>query len=112
MLSSLTVLITLLAGCSTNKAQRIDVVSESISKEPLNIEVPVLFEPKNIQWRVITKDNQKDVFQELIDSEIDPVLFGLTDEDYQSLSEMMESIKQQLKIQNEIIVEYKNYYEE
>lgn len=100
----------IISGCST-KAQKIDFVSEVVHKEPLNLEVPNVFRKKDIQWHIITEENEKDVFNELNNNNIDPVLFGLTDENYQNLSEVIESIKQQILLQHEVINQYKNYYE-
>jgi hypothetical protein len=42
---------------------------------------------------------------------LDPVLFGLTDNDYQLIAKNFARIRNQLKIQNDIIDKYKDYYE-
>ena len=40
-----------------------------------------------------------------------PVLFGLTDNDYQLIAKNFAQIRNQLKITNDILDKYKEYYE-
>jgi len=42
---------------------------------------------------------------------IDPVLFGLTDKDYQLLAKNFARIRQKLQETNNLLEEYKKYYE-
>jgi hypothetical protein len=42
---------------------------------------------------------------------LDPVLFGLTDNDYQLIAKNFAQIRNQLKITNDILDKYKEYYE-
>ena len=42
---------------------------------------------------------------------MDPVLFGLTDDDFQLLSKNFARIRNQLKVTNELLDKYKEYYE-
>jgi hypothetical protein len=42
---------------------------------------------------------------------LDPVLFGLTDNDYQLIAKNFAQIRNQLKITNDILDKYKDYYE-
>jgi len=42
---------------------------------------------------------------------LDPVLFGLSDEDYQLIAKNFAQIRNQLKITNDILDKYKEYYE-
>jgi 5-bromo-4-chloroindolyl phosphate hydrolysis protein len=43
--------------------------------------------------------------------DLDPVLFGLTDNDYQLIAKNFAQIRNQLKITNDILDKYKEYYE-
>jgi hypothetical protein len=42
---------------------------------------------------------------------LDPVIFGLTDNDYQLISKNFARIRNHLKVQNDLIDKYKEYYE-
>ena len=66
---------------------------------------------EKIHWHIITSENAEEVFKKLEADGIDPVLFGLTDNDYQLLSKNFAKIRNQLKIQNDLIDKYKDYYE-
>ena len=66
---------------------------------------------EKIQWIIITSENAEEVFKKMEEQGLDPVLFGLTDNDYQLLSKNFARIRNQLKIQNDLIDKYKEYYE-
>ena len=59
----------------------------------------------------MTSENAEEVFKKMEEQGLDPVLFGLTDNDYQLLSKNFARIRNQLKIQNDLIDKYKEYYE-
>jgi len=59
----------------------------------------------------VTSENAEEVFKKMEEQGLDPVLFGLTDNDYQLLSKNFARIRNQLKIQNDLIDKYKEYYE-
>ena len=57
--------------------------------------------------------NQSDsVIAKLEEQGIDPVIFGLTDKDFELLSKNFARIRNQLKITNDLLDQYKEYYEE
>ena len=66
---------------------------------------------EKIQWIIVTSENAEQVFKKMEEQGLDPVLFGLTDNDYQLLSKNFARIRNQLKIQNDLIDKYKEYYE-
>ena len=66
---------------------------------------------EKIHWHIITSENAEEVFKKLEEDGIDPVLFGLTDKDYELLSKNFAKIRNQMKIQNDLIDKYKEYYE-
>ena len=66
---------------------------------------------KKIQWIIVTSENAEEVFKKMEEQGLDPVLFGLTDNDYQLIAKNFARIRNQLKIQNDIIDKYKDYYE-
>ena len=52
------------------------------------------------------------MFKKLEEQGIDPVLWGLTDKDFELLAKNFAQIRNQLKITNDILDKYKEYYEE
>jgi len=66
---------------------------------------------ERIEWIIITSENAEEVFAKMKEQGLDPVLFGLTDNDYQLISKNFARIRNQLKIQNDLIEKYKEYYE-
>ena len=66
---------------------------------------------ERIEWIIITSENAEEVFAKMKEQGLDPVLFGLTDNDSQLISKNFARIRNQLKIQNDLIDKYKEYYE-
>ena len=64
-----------------------------------------------IKWIIITSENADEVFKKMEEQGLDPVLFGLTDNDYQLIAKNFAQIRNQLKITNDILDKYKEYYE-
>ena len=60
---------------------------------------------------IITSENAEEVFTRLEEAGIDPVLFGLTDKDFELLAKNFARIRNQLKITNDLLDKYKEYYE-
>ena len=65
----------------------------------------------NLKWIIITSKNAEEVFKRLEESGIDPVLWGLTDKDFELLAKNFAQIRNQLKITNDLLDKYKEYYE-
>ena len=66
---------------------------------------------EKIHWHIITSENAEEVFTRLEEAGIDPVLFGLTDKDFELLAKNFARIRNQLKITNDLLDKYKEYYE-
>lgn len=66
---------------------------------------------ENLRWIIITSENAEEVFAKLEKEGIDPVLWGLTDKDFELLSKNFARIRNQMVIQNDLIDKYKEYYE-
>jgi len=64
-----------------------------------------------LRWIIITSENAEEVFKRLEEEGIDPVLFGLTDKDFQLIAKNFARIRNQLKITNDLLDKYKEYYE-
>ena len=77
----------------------------------LNLEKPTPLELENLRWIIITSENADEVFKKLEEQGIDPVLWGLTDKDFELLAKNFARIRNQLKITNDLLDKYKEYYE-
>ena len=77
----------------------------------LNLEKPIPLILEQLRWIIITSENTEEVFQKLEDQGIDPVIFGLTDKDFELLAKNFARIRNQLKITNDLLDNYKEYYE-
>jgi hypothetical protein len=101
--------IVLLTGCSSIK--KLDIFTTEVEREKLNLEKPTLPQLEKLKWIIITSDNADEVFQKLKDEGIDPVLFGLTDKDFQLIAKNFAQIRNHMKATNDLIESYKEYYE-
>ena len=102
----------LLSGCSIGGEKKIKIFSVEQPREKLNYEMPTPLQLEEIKWIIITSENAEEVFAKLEAAGIDPVLFGLTDKDYQLLAKNFAQIRQKLQETNNLLEEYKKYYED
>lgn len=77
----------------------------------LGLQKPTPLQMEEIRWIIITSKNAEEVFKKLEAQGIDPVLFGLTDKEYELLSKNFAQIRAKLKETNDILDKYKEYYE-
>ena len=77
----------------------------------LKLEKPTPLQLEELQWIIITSENAEEVFKKLEERGIDPVLWGLTDKDFELLAKNFARIRNQLKITNDLLDQYKEYYE-
>ena len=103
------ILITCLTSCSGVK--QLSIFKEEVPRAKLNLEKPTPLEMEKIQWHIITSENAEEVFKKLEAEGIDPVLFGLTDKDFEMLSKNFAKIRNQLMQTNKLLDQYKEYYE-
>lgn len=99
-----------LSGCSIGE-KKIKIFSVEQPREKLDYPMPTALQLEELRWIVITSENSQEVFKKLEEAGIDPVLFGLTDKDYQLLSKNFAQIRQKLQETNNLLEEYKKYYE-
>ena len=105
----LLILITSLTSCSGVK--QLEIFKTEVEREKLNLNKPTPLELENLKWIIITSKNAEEVFKRLEESGIDPVLWGLTDKDFELLAKNFARIRNQLKITNDLLDKYKEYYE-
>ena len=104
-------LIVFLTGCSIGGEKKIKIFSIEKPREKLNHPMPIPLQLEQIKWIIITSANAQEVFAKLEAAGIDPVLFGLTDKDFQILAKNFAQIRQKLQETNNLLKEYKKYYE-
>ena len=98
-----------LTSCSGVK--QLSIFKEEVPRAKLNLEKPTPLELENLRWIIITSANAEEVFKKLEEQGIDPVLCGLTDKDVELLAKNFARIRNQLKITNDLLDKYKEYYE-
>ena len=106
VLLTLTILLTSCAG-----VKQLEIFKQEVKRQPLNLEKPTPLQMEEIYWHIITSENAEEVFKKLEADGIDPVLFGLTDKDFELLAKNFARIRNQLKITNDLLDKYKEYYE-
>ena len=98
-----------LTSCSGVK--QLSIFKEEVPRAKLNLEKPTPLELENLKWIIINSNNADEVFKKLEEQGIDPVLWGLTDKDFELLAKNFARIRNQLKITNDLLDKYKEYYE-
>src|SRR6056300_1374231 len=103
-------MIVLLSACSVGE-KRVKIFSVEEPRAKLNLPNPEALDLEKVRWIIITSENADEVFAKLEAEGIDPVLFGLTDKQYELLSKNFAQIRAKLKESNDILDKYKQYYE-
>ena len=103
------ILTTFLTSCAGVKT--LEIFKKEVPRENLNLDKPTPLELENLRWIIITSKNADEVFKKLEEQGIDPVLWGLTDKDFELLAKNFARIRNQLKITNDLLDKYKEYYE-
>jgi len=98
-----------LTNCSGVK--ELTIFKKKVEREKLNLNKPTALQLENLKWIIITSNNAEEVFKKLEEQGIDPVLWGLTDKDFELLAKNFAQIRNQLKITNDLLDKYKEYYE-
>ena len=108
-------------GCASNREEdkfkvfinKNEIKIYSIGKDNIQLDIP---DPrpvkmKAIKWRTITKENSREILLSLEKSGKTPILFGLTDDDYENLSLNMLELQNYIESNNIILLEYRKFYE-
>ena len=101
----------LLNGCAGLAVKEISNYKIEKKREPLNLPNPKPLELIDVEWIVVTKDNVDEVMEKVKAEGGDYALFAVTDEGYKKLSLNFADIRNKLYEQNQIILSYKEYYE-
>jgi hypothetical protein len=103
-------MIVLLTACSVGE-KRVKIFSVEEPRAKLNLPKPEALDLEKVRWIIITSENAQEVFAKLEAEGIDPVLFGLTDKDFEMIARNFAQIRQKLQETNNLLEEYKKYYE-
>ncbi len=101
----------LLTSCSIGGEKKIKIFSLEKPREKLDYPMPTPLQLEQVKWIIITSENAEEVFTKLEAAGIDPVLFGLTDKDFEILAKNFAQIRAKLQETNKLLEEYKKYYE-
>ena len=82
-----------------------------VERQPLDLEKPTIQELEKLKWIIIASENADEVFKKMKEQGIDPVIFGLSDNDFQLLAKNFAQIRAHMMKLNVMIDEYKDYYE-
>ena len=99
----------LLSGCSSVK--ELSIFKEEVPRAKLNLDKPTPLQMEKLHWHIITSENAAEVFAKLEADGIDPVLWGLTDKDFELLAKNFAQIRNKLVETNALLDKYKEYYE-
>ena len=80
----LLILTMFLTNCSGVK--QLSIFKEEVKRQDLYLDKPCPLVLERIKWHIITSENAEEVFAKLEAEGIDPVLFGLTDKDFQLIA--------------------------
>ena len=103
------ILVLFLSGCSSVK--ELSIFKEEVPRAKLNLDKPTPLQMEKIHWHIITSENAEEVFKKLEADGIDPVLWGLTDKDFELLAKNFAQIRNKLVETNALLDKYKEYYE-
>ena len=98
-----------LSGCSSIK--KLDIFTMEVERTPLDLDKPTIQQLEELKWIIITSENADEVFKKMKEQGLDPVVFGLSDTDFQLLAKNFAQIRAHMMKLNVMIDEYKNYYE-
>ena len=102
----------LLNGCAGLAVKEISNYKIEKKREPLNLPNPKPLELIDVEWIIVTKDNVDEVMERVKAEGGDYALFAVTDEGYKKLSLNFADIRNKLYEQQQIILSYKEYYED
>ena len=78
---------------------------------PLDLQLPPVETLEQVNLIIVTSDNQEEVFAKMKEQNIDPVVFGYSDEDWELVTKNNVRMRNQIIKLRAIIEAYKAYYE-
>lgn len=99
----------LVTSCSSVK--QLEVFKTEVPRAKLDLPDPATPQIDDLKWIIITSENAEEVFAKLEENNVDPVLFGLTDDDYETLAVNFAQIRAYMIKQQLTLDQYREYYE-
>ena len=99
----------LISGCASTK--QLEIFTKEIERTPLNLELPPVETLEQVNLIIITSDNQEEVFAKMKEQNIDPVIFGYSDEDWELVAKNNVRMRNHIVKLRAIIEAYQQYYE-
>ena len=99
----------LISSCSSVK--QLEIFKTEVPRAKLDLPDPASPRIQDLNWVIITSENAEEVFAKLKEQNIDPVLFGLTDDDYEILAVNFAQIRAYMIKQKMTLQQYREYYE-
>ena len=99
----------LVSSCSSVK--QLEIFKTEVPRAKLDLPDPESPRIQDLNWVIITSENAEEVFAKLKEQNIDPVLFGLTDDDYEILAVNFAQIRAYMIKQKITLQQYREYYE-
>ena len=101
-----------LNGCAGLAVKELQSYKIEKKREPLDLPMPEPLSLVDVEWIVVTKDNVDEVMEKVKAEGGDYALLAVTDEGYKKLSLNFADIRNKLYEQQQIILSYKEYYED
>lgn len=97
----------ILAGCATTQETDYTPVERPNLVLP---EVGVL-NLRSVKWQVVTPDNASEVFMNLREDDIKPVIVGVPESDYKNILMNVNDLRSYIERQKSVINAYERYYQ-
>jgi hypothetical protein len=99
----------LISGCASTK--QLEIFTKEVERMPLDLELPPVETLEQVNLIIVTSENQEEVFAKMKEQNIDPVIFGYSDEDWELVTKNNVRMRNQIIKLRAIIEAYKEYYE-
>ena len=107
----LLLLVSLFFLTSCSGVKELTIFKKKVEREKLNLDKPTPLQLEQLRWIIITSENAEEVFKKLEEEGIDPVIFGLTDKDFELLAKNFAQIRAFMIKQGMTLDQYREYYE-
>ena len=98
-----------ISACGSS-VKKLDIFTTPVEKVPLQLPPITELNLDSVKWIIVTENNIEEVFKELETKKYDPVVFGVSDAGYESLSLNLAMIRQLVEQQKAVIIAYQQYY--
>ena len=98
-----------ISACGSS-VKKLDIFTTPVEKVPLQLPPITELNLDSIKWILVTENNIEEVFKELEKKNSDPVVFGVSDAGYESMSLNLAKIRQLVEQQKAVIIAYQQYY--